>query len=69
MGLETPEEDGTAERGASWIVDEEASSRHLIRVMLALSPTQRLTSLRNFYRLYLVGQRRLGRDPQPGPDL
>lgn len=48
---------------ASGIDDEDAHDREVIRQVLAMSPQARLSSLSAFYELYLVGQKRLGREP------
>jgi len=40
---------------------EDERDRILIRQLLSMTPRQRLGSLSNFYRLYRVGQQRLGR--------
>jgi len=47
--------------GDDWIVDEEQSSRHLIRQQLELAPSERLRGLQAAYVLFLAGHRRLGR--------
>lgn len=44
-----------------WVVDEDASSRHLIRQHLEQSPEERLRNLEAFYEVFLFGQRQLGR--------
>lgn len=48
----------------SWVLDEDEHDRDLIRHMLSLTPTQRLRSLSNFYKLHRARRHRAPLGPR-----